>query len=1663
MKWTPAHKGCTVNSDAARPISRSGEPVSDLWAAGNGELQSHIMSGHIARSGFQYQDLYLLLRVLRDASGSLDHAWENGVSEVLRVLDGSEVRYGIEASPRANEKTGEVATGGPDWDVLVLTREKFEFAEVKSGAIDKDDRLAFWKRLRRELAARPEESDKVAPILVVDPDKAGDLTKWQELGAASRRFSGPSPSNEPTRNVVTGAQLLNEALWCLCRPDTSARQDDPAVTLAAAQGALSKFELHRHEAKQLDSDVSRLIEILFPGGLAGTEQTLLMGWLGRRATETSTKRRLFAIRELLAEIGILERAAPLTAGTLREWRDLWNEIPQGVVARTNLQLGQTGQSVPAQTVQPAALEALTSQHTKAFVVMGHGGAGKSTFLAQAARSAVQRNDVVLHCGADDVTPEELELLVKAFRFRAAMATIKSSSTRACLLVDGLDEAEPALRRRWAQLLVRLTALPNAYILASVRESVWESDGELRKELECWPNLTLALWPEKLIHDLLEQTPYREKLPSSVISLLRTPILLDLFWRTFVESDLHDVPLAAKLETRHNLLEAYWERRLVRSARYASVGGFTSRLCSLFSQMVREVGPFLATDFDAQVLEALLSEGLLVREGRLQPRLGFRHPLLRDFAFAQWCLATDSAIQVAGRWNSIRGGLQRHGALRALFEALTDENARRDYPRQELRDVAQAIVRTDTNLDGQLAQVLGTLVASDELDPAKWSAELQSSLSAHLGQGLLVAARLAANGSWATQVEHWPDDAAWCGNGYAQEVWNYLSKLQEMLKKSPADRKLREQCRQVARKLRRISEVARFAEEFGNNERWLKMQAMICVIPTLPDETTLRWVEREMAYVSWRTRSCILTSLVYLAPVSPERAVAIYRKAVGLINTKGEYRLAPARQGPAIDRAVIEWSLAGEGERRGLLKEHPVAFLPVALELAEAIWREQHADGESACNSLSDLIKELDPSWTDDTTASRALQKKRHLGGLIDDSLEWSYWRRLPGRDYLQRCLGAIHECAERVAKNSLETFISSIVPALRSSRLASVHSILLDVLLRHHDLKLGTKCIVEFLMDSRLYYVSGMEYWLEQGLIVAWPHASATERTKILQTLAALLGAQGMERMAKNFLLRLPKDDLPVDLREARPAEEDPSHKPYRRPQQIEVTSVEVGSIGDGNERTLGHWPEDFNLETVKAFATATEALPPSDPPIEELSEKLTEAIRAAQVLMRELHMRANLLRDADNWWVWKSLVKVLDQFRILHDHKEAPPEDLVRSCAELAMLVLRDVPSHLPGELPEDDAWTGHRDTEWVCALQLADAALTWPPVVDYEPIQGEFEEMLKQAFETGEPLIQLVCTTTIRPWHWFRGAKRRQLHDQLIWHLPKHASVLTWSLHRISEYSDRDRARVFRLLMNRADVYDSKQLSRRLGRYMGMWSMVVYENGERSAVAELTREAIEDPYEFSLLKIKANLHEFLRSLVFGMKEQAKLMTRHTELAIDYGNWVLRIWSILRSYHPERCESEGVVLIGVHWLEKKERIDGNIATLRIWWQNLQSFLTAIATDGGRADCFALFFNLRDGEYNDLTTPEKLMQLGDIFTQRIRKYAREGSMTLDEIDREQHELNSWRESANYLAETIDSLRHDGSLCSDLQKEQAYHLLSQLASEPVRSPKAIEVLYRLQHE
>jgi hypothetical protein len=169
----------------------------------------------------------------------------------------------------------------------------------------------------------------------------------------------------------------------------------------------------------------------------------------------------------------------------------------------------------------------------------------------------------------------------------------------------------------------------------------------------------------------------------------------------------------------------------------------------------------------------------------------------------------------------------------------------------------------------------------------------------------------------------------------------------------------------------------------------------------------------------------------------------------------------------------------------------------------------------------------------------------------------------------------------------------------------------------------------------------------------------------------------------------------------------------------------------------------------------------------------------------------------------------------------------------------------------------------------------------------------------------------------------------------------------------------------------------------------------------------------------------------------------------------------MLRLQREKRNESEGALLHAMHWLERNAGLQVR-ENLKPWWRHLQPLFDCVIHHGERPDCFTFFYQLSSGKYNDLSTPEELLAMLKQFTERIVVGAGGGTIDLDERLPEQGDHHSWRECAEYVAGAIDSLRRDGSLATDLRRENAHQLLSRLAAEPIRCSKAIDVLHWLQN-
>jgi hypothetical protein len=277
-----------------------------------------------------------------------------------------------------------------------------------------------------------------------------------------------------------------------------------------------------------------------------------------------------------------------------------------------------------------------------------------------------------------------------------------------------------------------------------------------------------------------------------------------------------------------------------------------------------------------------------------------------------------------------------------------------------------------------------------------------------------------------------------------------------------------------------------------------------------------------------------------------------------------------------------------------------------------------------------------------------------------------------------------------------------------------------------------------------------------------------------------------------------------------------------------------------------------------------------------------------------------------------------------------------------------------------------------------------------------------------------------------------------------------------------DKHRLATYQSLLARGDIDKPEILAEKLGEYCGHYSMVVFTDIGRSSVPILARDIIENPDRFPLLRDREARVNFFRSFVFAMKEQAKVQSENTDLASDYGRWSLSIWRLLFAIREKRQESEGIVLLAMHWLEREESESRDPSKLQIWWQNLLPLVHAVAAEGNRPDCFTLFFNLRDRKMHFVLRAEELLDSVSSLLGRLHVGAETGAIDLDAIDPSNEDHNSWRDVLQNASEALETARVEGLLRNDFHLEESRKLLAQMAAAPFNIDAARTALYRLQN-
>jgi len=603
------------------------------------------MGGKEARDGFWFQDAKALTRLL-------DDALERHRRRVLGLDLDPELRVRVESTVEVvidrDAQQPEPQPPRPTWDGTFAVGYLVVVDECKLGGPTRDDRVTLYRRLRATIAGGV-PIGRLVPRLTVGRESIADPDRWHRLGTAAQFATAGA---EPLSNVDTVEKLATEALYYLTTPTPiwSLKKDDkgdkskkaravpatPALSLDDARALLSRFEL---DASSTIDDVEEQLrtQLITVGAALAVDELvdLLRGWIDRVARTRDWQADLTA-DSLTDSLTLMSRYLTVAAPVERLWHRLREAVPPAPVTMIAVQ--------PWREVQPNVDEVVRDRTVARRVAFtSEGGIGKSFLL-----TALHAEQPGTRVWVDAVAP--LQDLEEALALGAWAA--HRTEEALTIFVDAIDQvADPAALLGTIERA--LGGDDRAVVYVATRFATWT---DIRDRLPGWRGVRLARWSDDRIR-VLVQTGRAEPLSVDLIDLLRTPLLLDLFLRTFAAGDV--VP--AGLATRHGVLRAYFERRVYGDATA------TARRAVLDAGVAAVLANGVTWRNSTPAAHQLTSEGVIVSAfGELR----FRHALLRDFSAALQFVPR-TAEEIAGALRDVTNPIVRNELLRGIIEAQLD--------------------------------------------------------------------------------------------------------------------------------------------------------------------------------------------------------------------------------------------------------------------------------------------------------------------------------------------------------------------------------------------------------------------------------------------------------------------------------------------------------------------------------------------------------------------------------------------------------------------------------------------------------------------------------------------------------------------------------------------------------------------------------------------------------------------------------------------------------------------------------------------------------------------------------------------------------------------------------------------------------------------------------
>ncbi|MED4060915.1 hypothetical protein [Priestia megaterium] len=1597
------------------------------------------MSGQTSRYGFRFQDLYLLREVFMDIANKKS-------SEITGTVH-KERRFGVEAR-RPN-------TGTTDWDILVIDDEKHSVLEVKSGAVNPKDRASFWLRIREEIFQSSQTDNNIYPGLVINSDNLPSAFKaWFAL---SERTSFTKNNQwtvplEPPKRVATEKQLINEALYWICSAKTAGvRKLRSKVSKKKALSVLLNFKLHVISGRELEQKIESMIERLTFITVPPVLRQQLEGWLSNCATSEVDEIHLFTLPQMFRQVKLLEKFLEQDPEVLRLAKLLKNDYTH------NCLNSWKGKFTEKKGLQRRSLEEVQNRIFKidwntqqqSIALLADAGYGKSRTLyelyKQIEDTSLAKFEVVSLMSEDLVgylSDKNESVLLNSLSLLVNLAVLNDKQL--LLLVDGLDQIPKSERFLLSSLLHTVSQRQGFLSILTCRKVDWDEQGKLKESLQTWEQRSLTEWPETVVMSILKQYGISRNVSKGIKKLISIPLYLDIFIRVFTSPTTTE----EYVQTRHGLLNAYWQNVILREQRIQR-WNFLKEACEQISRKNYWVP---SEGFDVEILESLLSSGLITRvNGRA--RYDFRHTLLRDFVMAQWILEkSEENPKIIG---SIIGEIEsssiiQFGAHRALLEAISDVNESSFTTNCSIEDYVFYSKELEKE---QIARVLGGLYPSEKMNIALWSKKPNYTFI----DSLIRSAQLHLNREWTPIFASWPSSKIWV----EQQQWIGKSTLERLAtyffviadKQQDYTKEETQHIHLIGNTIIEWTKLEIFQSELRKNDSWLLMKIIPYVSQWASLELTITWLSEEITKSTWRTRHAALESLVILtSKVHAEKkdyyAVMgdMYCKLIGLNrNEKLPSLDKTIASDNMLQHYVVDWSLLGTQSVKTLplIDQAPETFFPIILDFLFAMLFNE------------DYI----PSYR------RGLEVEIKPGKkLIDDQLGYFYWNSLYENDMEVALLKGVHDRLKNWLATKPEFLMDKIITFIFNSPLASIRILLIQLFLEEEKGHILLPVIKEIILDERIYHVRESYYWLFNTLKIMWEYLEEKEQAQVYTILLKVSKSPYIngEYVAGILLSCVPPCDC-ENLKSILKTFQEHGYPAIPNDPRVEVSQAnwKDKSLSDNKRyilKAVGDWEGSIDQETIINLYELMNKLdnqnkPPSISNINNIMILLEQVLPAISESPNQIKRNSWLLRQLKNFLQsYKEISKSETNYI-----KLLPIQDkTISMIAEIATVLLQC--SKLP-ETPEEflksesmmipgDAWTQ--------SLFLLDEVMLEDIFRNKDELFNVAYAQIKKIYSQALPYQQCLCILGFRAWHWFRTDKDRvKLLQEII--LSDHTTgiALRWASTGIFNYfSGSQLDYIIRRLLTKKTIPFTDKFLNKVGIIIGGRAMLTSHKNEQLLAGKLIDDVISKSSFFPLLREEENEVEFLAGIVFGLKESALISAKDSQLVYEYGNWMLNIWELVSK--KEHNQQKNLILFAMHWIVNPEK-ETKMSDLSVWWQSIYPLMKRVMIAGMRRDVNTVLFAVSRHKVEMIQTIEAL-ELINLFVQRILISPEE----LDIINPEKDDWQPWRKIADYAAQVIQHISIRGNL-TETEREQCYVLLNKLASQPISSAEAEGIIIRLQSD